>query len=264
MTNQVNPNPLFSFFDKNQGLLIHKWLHYFDIYHRHFQKFIGTAPTVLEFGVYHGGSLNMWRDYFGTNARICGVDINPKCKVMEQHGFEIFIGDQQDREFLRHIAKALGEVDVVIEDGGHTMQQQIATFEEIYPIVRNDGVFLMEDLHTSYWWSYGGAYKRKGTFIEYAKNLVDSMNAWHLEKKNRFFKLVSRVIRAPFGGGRLHAEPKEVVTALLASRFLRQKPAINDFTKTTRAMSFYDSVIVFEKGETGRPESRITGKETLY
>ena len=64
-----------------------------------------------------------------------------------------------------------------IDDGGHTMGQQIATFEEMYPKVNENGVFLIEDLHTSYWQSYGGGYRKPGTFMEYAKALTDQLNA---------------------------------------------------------------------------------------
>ena len=213
-------NPLEQYFRANEKRLIHKWMHYFDIYHRHFARFRGRRIVVLEFGVSYGGSLQMWRNYFGRKARIYGVDINPRCKQFEGRRIKIFIGDQEDREFLRSIAEKIGPIDVLIEDGGHTMGQQIATFEELYPKVKEDGVFLIEDLHTSYWKKFGGGFRRPGTFIEYAKNLVDQLNAWHSREPDF---------------------------------------AIDEFTRTTRSMHFYDSIIVFEKERVEKPHAEKTG-----
>jgi cephalosporin hydroxylase len=214
-------NPLEAYFEANQGRLIHKWMHYFDIYDRHFAPFRGKPVTVLEFGVSHGGSLQMWRDYFGPLAHITGVDIVPECARFAEDRIDIRIGDQEDRTFLRALARDLGHVDVLIEDGGHTAGQQIATFEEFWPYISDGGVFLMEDLHTSYWDNYDGGYKRPGTFIEYAKDLIDAQHAWHSHDKDHF--------------------------------------DIDAYTRSIRGMHVYDSVIVFDKAKVPRPKARKTG-----
>lgn len=172
-------NPLWRYFCNNQGRLIHKWHHYFDIYHNHFSRFRGKEVKILEIGVFHGGSLQMWKEYFGDQAFIYGVDINPKCQELEEERIKIFIGDQADRNFLKMLKNEIGIVDIIIDDGGHLMDQQINSFEELYPAVSETGIYLVEDLHTSYWQGYGGGYKKAGTFIEYAKNLIDSINAYH-------------------------------------------------------------------------------------
>jgi hypothetical protein len=217
-------NPLERYFRNNPGRRINKWMHYFDVYHRHFERFRDRPVTVLEFGVWHGGSLQMWRHYFGRQAAIHGVDIDPRCARLEEPGTRIFIGDQADRDFLQRVGAEVGPVDVLIDDGGHTMEQQIATFEVLYPMMREDGVYLVEDLHTSYWRKYGGGHRRPGTFIEYAKELVDKLNAWH-----------SR-------------EPGLVVDA---------------FTRATRSIHFYDSIIVFERARVDPPTHEKSGKATL-
>jgi 23S rRNA U2552 (ribose-2'-O)-methylase RlmE/FtsJ len=119
-------NPLKAYFRRNRsGRLIHTLMHYFDIYHSHFNRFRRRRITVVEFGVQNGGSLDMWRHYFGRKARIIGVDIDPNCKALERPGTEILIGDQEDRDFLRQLRDHVGPIDVLIEDGGHTMGQQI-------------------------------------------------------------------------------------------------------------------------------------------
>lgn len=218
-------NPLEAYFRSNDGRRIHKWIHYFEIYHRHFERFRGKKPVVLEFGVSQGGSLQMWRDYFGRGAKIHGVDINPKCKELEQRNTKIFIGDQEDREFLRSVIEEIGPVDVLIEDGGHLGPQQIATFEEVYPTMSENGVFLIEDLHTSYWPKWGGGYKKPGTFMQYAKGLTDKLNAWHTKQPRRF--------------------------------------QVDDFTRTTKSMHFYDSIVVFERGTVVKPHAEKTGTVTV-
>ena len=73
----MHANPLLQYFENNDRRTIHKWMHYFEIYHRHFSRFRDQHPTVIKFGVAHGGSLQMWKDYFGGGAQIYGVDINP-------------------------------------------------------------------------------------------------------------------------------------------------------------------------------------------
>src|SRR6185369_13635192 len=145
----TDANPLSAYFFANTGRLMHKWHHYLDIYHRHFRRFRGRSPVVLEIGVYHGGSLQMWREYFGPGTRIVGLDIDPRCAALAEDGIEILIGDQADRAFLAEVRRRHPHVDIVIDDGGHGMQQQIVSFEELYPHLQPEGIYLCEDMHTS-------------------------------------------------------------------------------------------------------------------
>src|SRR5262245_56734777 len=85
-------NPLRDYFMAHKtGPGISKWMHYFDIYHRHLQKFRGRDVRVLEIGVYSGGSLRMWREYFGPKALVYGADIEPACSAYESERTTIFI-----------------------------------------------------------------------------------------------------------------------------------------------------------------------------
>jgi hypothetical protein len=141
-------NPLRQFFNARvTGRGIWKWDHYFDIYHRHFEKFCGLDVHVLEIGVYSGGSLDMWRDYFGPQAHIYGIDIAPDCKVYDDNGTKIFIGDQADKIFWRRFREAVPVLDIVIDDGGHTPQQQSVSLEALLNHLRPGGVYLCEDIH---------------------------------------------------------------------------------------------------------------------
>lgn len=167
--------------------LINKVVHYTEAYDRFFSKYRGRKVKVLEIGVFKGGSLQMWKNYFGEEAEIIGIDIDPECKKCEEKGIQVFIGDQENRDFLQLLKKKVGKVDIIIDDGGHTMQQQIVTFEELFSILDKDGVYLCEDLHTSYWEEYGGGYKNKDTFIEYSKQQVDSLNEQYFNSKDIVF-----------------------------------------------------------------------------
>jgi len=141
-------NPLRRYFDANlEGRGIWKWTHYFEIYHRHLSGFVGSSPKLMEIGVFSGGSLGMWREYFGEGCRIIGVDLERACEAYAGPGVEIRIGDQEDRSFWRGLAQDLNGLDVVIDDGGHTPEQQLVTLEEVLPALNPGGVYICEDIH---------------------------------------------------------------------------------------------------------------------
>lgn len=214
-------NPLADYFFNHPGRFMSKWLHYLEIYHRHFGRFRGASPVVVEIGVYQGGSLEMWRSYFGTGARIVGIDLDPACAGFAGESIEVIIGDQADRGFLAELRRRLPHIDILIDDGGHTMEQQLATFEELYPHIQPHGVYLCEDVHTSYHPDWGGGYRREGTFIERAKALVDQLHAWH------------------------SGDPRLVV---------------DETTRTTFGLHFYDSVLVAEKRPLEPPQRLLSGR----
>jgi hypothetical protein len=215
-------NPLIEYLENNRdGRQLHRWRHYFDIYHRHFAGFRGQPLTMIEIGIFNGGSLRMWRDYFGPQATIVGVDVNPGCKQFSEPGIDIVIGDQADRAFLRSLSDRYPNFAILVDDGGHEMHQQISTFEELYPRLSSDGVYLCEDTHTSYMPMFGGGYRKPQTFIETVKPLIDRLNAFHSQDQTQL--------------------------------------APDDFTRTTSSMHFYDSVLVIEKKLRAHPEQITYG-----
>ena len=161
------PNPLLSYFNAHsEGPGIWKWMHYFDIYHRHFSKFVGREVHVLEVGIYSGGSLSMWREYFGKGCRMYGVDINEACMAYKDDGIEVFIGDQADRSFWARVKHAVPTIDILIDDGGHLPEQQRITLEEMLPYIAPGGVYLCEDIHG-----------RLNTFAAYVLGLASGLNS---------------------------------------------------------------------------------------
>lgn len=159
-------NPLWDFFQNHRtGHGVWKWEHYFEIYRRHLSKFVGRSPNVLEVGVYSGGSLEMWRSYFGEGSHIYGVDIEPACKAYESDHVSVLIGDQADRRFWADCKRSVNGIDILIDDGGHTVDQQRVTLEEMLPYLRAGGVYLCEDIH--------GRFNR---FAAFAACLVNGLN----------------------------------------------------------------------------------------
>jgi hypothetical protein len=146
--NYDSGNPLLSYFDAyREGPGIFKWRHYFDLYHRYFASFVGREVHIMEVGIYSGGSLKMWKNYFGPLCRVYGVDIEPDCLTYKDERTEIFIGDQADPSFWAKVKREAPRVDILIDDGGHEPEQQRVTLEEMLPHLSPGGVFVCEDIH---------------------------------------------------------------------------------------------------------------------
>ena len=149
----VSTGDLHAWFDKRrQGPGIMKWRHYFDIYERHFARFRGTDVHIAEIGVFSGGSMKMWRWYFGERAVIYGIDINNDTLVYQDdpnYGSpaRIFIGDQSKQEFWDAFKLQVPRLDILLDDGGHQAYQQRPTLNMMLPHLAPGGVLLTEDLH---------------------------------------------------------------------------------------------------------------------
>jgi len=180
----------------HSGHLMNKWKHYFEIYERHFGRFRERDITLLEIGVSDGGSLEIWRKYFGPNARIFGLDIDPDCKRFEVPGTRVLIGNQGDAGFLERLAAEIGPIDILIDDGSHDFNHQLTTFRALFRHIREDGLYVCEDLCSSYWpKEFNGGVRKPGTYVEFLKELIDELNAWFWregveQEENAFAKCV--------------------------------------------------------------------------
>jgi hypothetical protein len=215
-------------FYSHEGRLIHKWGHYFEIYER-FLSPLRSKETLrlLEIGVSHGGSLQLWRKYFGSRAMIAGVDIDPRAELCEGNT-RVFVGSQDDPLTLGRALDWLGGIDVVIDDGSHIVRHQMATLDYLFPQLSESGIYICEDLHTNYWnkaigIEFEGGYRKKTTFIERMKRAVDDLNEWH---------------------HRFGASDK-----ILSGRLF--------------GIHFYDSMVVIEKRSAQRPFHTTVGKPGL-
>jgi SAM-dependent methyltransferase len=201
---------LWSDFQQHRGRLIHKWEQYFPAYERHFARFRNQAVVVLEIGVGEGGSLQLWRRFFGPHARIIGIDTRPEAAAFAEHLVAVRIGDATAPAFLDGVLAEFGPVQVIIDDGSHMMPDVQRTFAHLYhhPAFDTNGVYAVEDLHTAYWPEFGGGFRREGSFIETAKGHIDQLHA-------------------------AHARGAFPATA---------------FTAATLSMHIYDSLVIYERG----------------
>lgn len=146
---------------------------YFPIYENIFKSFVNQQPTFVEIGIQGGGSLFAWKEYFGHDARIIGIDLNPKCKKFEDFGFEIFIGDTADEDFLRKTFSTIGRVDAILDDGGHLFNQQINVLQTAATCISNDFLCAIEDTTSSFYNNFLKTSIKNRTFLNYAKDLTD-------------------------------------------------------------------------------------------
>ena len=164
----------------HKGRIIHKWVHYLDLYDRHFGPYRNSRPTFLEIGVQNGGSMEMWRKYFGDEAVIFGIDVDPACANNFSPPNQVRIGSQADPDFLKSVLAEMGAPDIVLDDGSHVAEHQWESFRVLFPALKEGGLYVIEDTHTAYWpGRYSGGFRRKGTAIEFVKRMVDDMHAWY-------------------------------------------------------------------------------------
>ena len=169
---------------------------YFPVYEALLQKYIGCEFTIVEVGVFNGGSLFMWRKFFGPKARIIGVDLNPDALEWEKQGFEIIIGDQSSETFWVELFQKIGKVDVVIDDGGHTNRQQIVTSHHAIQNINDGGVLIVEDVHTNYFREFGNP--SRYSFVNFTHRIVDGVNSRAHSLRQTYARYSSRVYSVSF------------------------------------------------------------------
>ena len=151
-------------------------LHFLKIYDDYFKNFKNKKINILEIGVHEGKSLMIWKDYF-PKANIIGIDL-------KSYNFNInriftFQGDQTDINFLLGVSRKFKKFDIIIDDGSHVCSHIIKTFGALFDFLKEDGLYICEDLQTSYWPRYGGSridLNKKNTSLSFFKTLVDSGN----------------------------------------------------------------------------------------
>ena len=164
----------------NSPLPSYKVTNYFPIYADLFSHLIDTNCTFIETGVLNGGSLFMWRSWLGDKARIIGIDLNPAAKKWEEHGFEIYIGDQGDPDFWKKILPVIGQFDVLLDDGGHQSFQQIITLTEAIKYGKSESLIVIEDTVSSHLQEFT-FYHRNHSFLNYAKTSTDILSSRNSE-----------------------------------------------------------------------------------
>ena len=162
----------------HKGRTIHKWVDFLDLYDRYFAPYRGTDFVFLEIGVSLGGSLELWRDYFGERATICGIDIDPACASRFDPPNIVRIGSQDDPSFLADVVNEIGRPHIVLDDGSHVARHQRVSFATLWPKLMTGGIYAIEDMHTAYWKDFGGGYRKNGSAVELVKELIDAQHGW--------------------------------------------------------------------------------------
>ena len=173
-----------------------KYDSYFPAYEALLQRYVDQEITIVEVGILNGGSLFMWKKYFGTKARIIGIDLNPDALEWEEHGFEIYIGDQSSEAFWADLFQKIGKVDVLIDDGGHTNRQQIVTSHYAIQNINDGGLLIVEDVHTSYFREFGNP--SRYSFVNFAHRIVDGVNSRSCSLRRTCVEYSSRVYCVTF------------------------------------------------------------------
>ncbi|GMU19468.1 MAG: hypothetical protein AMXMBFR12_06600 [Candidatus Babeliales bacterium] len=153
-------------------------------YEKYFEAFRKEPIKFLEIGFHRGASAHMWEDYF-TCANLYFIDIDPGIRAFSKEFKRVHLNivNQEDEVALkRFIEKVGGDFDIIIDDGGHTMRQQITSFKVLFPHLKSGGIYVIEDLHTSYPYgpnyavNFGCANPAQETAVDFLKMMVDCIN----------------------------------------------------------------------------------------
>lgn len=168
--------------DKGRGECPH-----LDLYDTFLAEYREKATSIFEIGVNYGGSISMWQEFF-PNATIYGLDVKswPLDRIKHLDRVIPIKLDQGDSVQLSEFASN-GPFDVGIDDGSHIWSHQILTFEKLWPSIRAGGIYVVEDVLTSYQWYLDGVKSTHTdyaqgpiTAVEYFKSLIDDLNESHV------------------------------------------------------------------------------------
>ena len=147
--------------------------HFANTYELFFAPIRNEAGKVFEIGVLEGASLRMWSEYF-PNAKIFGIDIEDK-SFLNSDRISTFVADQADRKQLQSfLDQAGGNFDVIIDDGGHSMEQQQVSFGYLFRHVKPGGYYVIEDVHTSIYEMHQGRYGATPTGVNTTLTMIDN------------------------------------------------------------------------------------------
>jgi len=172
--------------DHNEKIL-DKWSSYLDVYEKEFEIYKDKHINILEIGVSKGGSLELWAKYFPNAKNIIGIDIDTNCRKIKyaDDRIKIYIGDANDPDIINKIINKYENFTIIIDDGSHDSADIIKSFFKWFPFLDNQGVYLAEDLHCSYFYDFHGGIDYEFSSINFFKRLVDVINFEFTNYENR-------------------------------------------------------------------------------
>jgi hypothetical protein len=186
----ISPAPdLASLYNQHRGKLVDKWPFYLDFYQRIFSPLRDKPVRLLEIGIQNGGSLELWRKYFPNAIVLVGCDIDPGCGdlVYDDPRIQVVVGDATDSEIQLQVQRHAESFDIIIDDGSHRSGDIVRAFCGYFPLLSDEGLYIMEDLHCSYWSNFEGGLFHPVSSIAFAKCLADALHHehWRLTAQRR-------------------------------------------------------------------------------
>jgi len=227
--NDTPDNELFDIFSANTN--IQKWHHYFEIYEKHFDRYRSRPIRMLEIGVFRGGSLRMWMQCFRPESTIVGIDIDKSYQQHERADENIFvrIGSQADPEFLAKVNEEFGPFDIILDDGSHKTHHQNISFGALFRSrLKDGGCYMVEDMHSSCWLK---TIDSEDTFIDLSKQMIDMLHEPYIDRTEASFR----------------SEHPDAVKQM----------NINYLAANIGSISFYDSIVAFDKKKKRLPKSEL-------
>jgi len=182
-------NSLVDLYRHHEGKASDKWSLYLDLYEKLFSDIRQKNVRLLEVGIQNGGSLEIWAKYFDHAEIILGCDINQDCQNLRftDQKINLLIGDINSNQVLKSISQMSKEYDIIIDDGSHTSPDIIKTFSSLFPLLSDGGIYVVEDIHCSYWKSFGGGLYDPYSSISFFKRIVDVVNYcnWGISKSRQ-------------------------------------------------------------------------------
>ena len=173
-------------FAEHDGHHSDKWMQYLTIYDREVGALVAQQRPLrlLEICVQNGGSLQVWQKFLPEGSIVRGIDIDPKCGELKfDKGIKVSIADSGDPNAL---LRALGDetFDIIVDDGSHLQTDILNALSTLFDRLTPGGVYLIEDLHCSYWASHEGGLRKKGAAIERLKDYVDALHVDYFEQND--------------------------------------------------------------------------------
>jgi GT2 family glycosyltransferase len=177
----MNPSSLKELYSNHTGKTSDKWTLYIDTYDQAFLPIKNDNIRLLEIGIQNGGSLEIWSKYFERAKILVGCDVNPDCAALhyEDPRIELVIGNANDDASQLAILKKSPQFDLIIDDGSHRSADIIQSFTRYFSHLAAGGLYVVEDLHCSYWGSFGGGLFHPYSAISFFKRLSDILNFEH-------------------------------------------------------------------------------------
>lgn len=185
--NALKTKTLEELYSQHTGKVSDKWSSYLFVYDQILKNYRSMNVRLLEIGVQNGGSLEIWSKYFANAKLIVGCDINPKCAKLkyENSRIHVLVGDANSDEVKSNVIELSKSFEIIIDDGSHHSSDIIKSFARYFPLLEDGGIYIVEDLHTSYWKQYQGGLFYPFSSIGFFKYIVDIINYehWRIDQK---------------------------------------------------------------------------------